>query len=69
MYYVKELCVKLVTYQKLYRDARSAKYKTLSKYLSLIKQEHSLYWTKSIYTSSFMYNTNLPKLNLISILV
>jgi hypothetical protein len=27
-YYIKELCVKLVTYQKLYRDAQSAKYKT-----------------------------------------
>ena len=27
MYYIKELCVKLITYQKLYRDARSAKYK------------------------------------------
>jgi len=27
MYYIKELCVKLVTYQKFYRDARSAKYK------------------------------------------
>jgi len=26
MYYIKELCVKLVTYQKLNRDARSAKY-------------------------------------------
>ena len=26
-YYIKELCVKLVTCQKLYRDARSAKYK------------------------------------------
>jgi len=26
-YYIKEMCVKLVTYQKLYRDARSAKYK------------------------------------------
>jgi len=27
-HYIKELCVKLVTYRKLYRDARSAKYKT-----------------------------------------
>jgi len=26
MYYIKELCIKLVTYQKLYRDARSGKY-------------------------------------------
>ena len=29
MYYIKELFVKLVTYQKLYRDARSAKYKII----------------------------------------
>jgi len=29
MYYVKELCVKLVTYQMSYHDARSAKYKIL----------------------------------------
>ena len=28
-YYIKELCVKLVTHQKLHRDARSAKYKIL----------------------------------------
>ena len=26
MYHIKELCVKLVTYQNLYRDARSVKY-------------------------------------------
>jgi len=26
-YYIKELCVKLVPYQKLYRDTRSSKYK------------------------------------------
>jgi len=30
MYYVKELCIKLVTYQKLHRDARSAEYKIIS---------------------------------------
>jgi len=27
-YYIKEFCVKLVTYQKIYQDARSAKYNT-----------------------------------------
>jgi len=30
MYYRKELCVRLVTYQKFYRDARSAEYKILA---------------------------------------
>ena len=28
-HYIKELCVKLVIYKKLYRDAPSAKYKIL----------------------------------------
>jgi hypothetical protein len=30
-YYIEESCVKLVTYQKLYRDERAAKYKKKKK--------------------------------------
>jgi hypothetical protein len=42
MYYIKELCVKFVTYQKSYRDARSAKYIEKGK--------------KTLFTSKFEFN-------------
>jgi len=39
MYYAKELCVKLVTYLKLCRDAGSAKYKILNSVVSFITRQ------------------------------
>ena len=59
MYYIKELCVKLVTCQKLYRDAeRSAKYiKSINKQVSTAchVQEFILLYNANCYVLTSLY--------------
>jgi len=56
MYYIKELCVKLVTYQKLHRDAWSAKYIKIKYTKYLLSNKHRFFYCYRLLLSKNLSN-------------